>query len=129
MLRQIARFAGVGLVATLCHVCLASLLAGVWALPPQIANLAGFFAAFGLSYLGHARVTFQVRGGHGTHLPRFLAVAALGLTLSSGMTWLISDQGGHPVWMAMIVVGLAVPSLTYVLSRLWAFAPVQGRTI
>ena len=129
MLRQIARFVGVGLLATLCHVCVASLLAGIWAVPPQIANLAGFLTAFGLSYLGHTRVTFQVHGGHGTHLPRFLAVAAFGLTLSSGITWLISDLAGHPVWMAMIAVGLAVPPVTFALSRLWAFAPVQGRTI
>ena len=124
MIGQLRRFAGVGLAATLLHVATA-LAASRLGLSPQAANAAGFAAALGLSYLGHGRFTFAADLEHRRHGPRFLATAGLGLVLSSALTQAIAVWLGAPFAVAMGVVALAVPAATFLLCRLWVFAPPQ----
>ena len=124
MIRQLGRFASVGLAATLLHVVVA-LTSSRFGLSPQAANAAGFASALGLSYVGHGRFTFGTELEHHRHGPRFLATAALGLVLSSALTQVIAVWIGAPFAVAMGAVALAVPGATFVLCRIWVFVPPQ----
>jgi len=130
--RRLTRFGAVGGVAALCHVGIAVLAhrvldhAGV-AGAALLANLAGFSVASLLSYFGQARLTFGITPDHARHFPRFLAVGLSGLGLSSLVTYLICDLAGGPFLLAMAVVVTAVPALTFVMMRFWAFTSADGQ--
>lgn len=124
MIRQLGRFASVGLAATLLHVATA-LAAARFGLSPQAANGAGFAAALSLSYFGHGRYTFGAAVEHRRHGPRFIATASLGLVLSAAITQVVAVWLGAPLALAMGFVAVAVPVATFLLCKLWVFAPPQ----
>jgi putative flippase GtrA len=124
MIRLLGRFASVGVAATLMHVAMA-LAAARLGLGPQSANGAGFAAALTLSYFGHGHYTFGADVEHRRHGPRFLATASLGLALSATITQVVSVWLGAPLALAMGVVAVAVPGATFLLCKLWVFAPPQ----
>ncbi|MEO1676887.1 MAG: GtrA family protein [Pseudomonadota bacterium] len=120
---QLLRFLGVGVVATLVHVSVALLATGA-GVPLHRANLTGFATAFLVSYAGHFRVTFGLAGTgalHGVHLPRFLAVSAVSLGLSTGLVEGLGVRAGAPAVVVMAAIAVVVPGVTFALSRLWAF--------
>lgn len=122
MIRQIRRFAGVGLIATLAHVTTALWVASAVEASPQAANLAGFAVALSLSYVGHAYVTFGRTTGHAAQFARFATLSLTGLALSGGITAIICSVLGGSLLVAQVVVAMTVPMLTFVGSRFWAFA-------
>lgn len=127
--RQILRFAGVGILATLVHIATALCVETVLGLPPVIANGAGFVVAFAVSFVGHARFTFRVAHPTPRHMRRFLALSLLSLVLSTLITVAASHIGAS-FMQAMICVGFIVPVASYLGARFWAFAavPPQLRT-
>jgi len=48
-------------------------------------------------------------------------VSLLGLGVTQGLTWLLVQQLGWPFWAGLGVVAVAVPALSFGLSRVWAF--------
>jgi putative flippase GtrA len=120
-LTQIARFAGVGLFATLVHVTVALGAAHAFALTAMLANLAGFCAAFLISLLGHASFTFRVGAPTARHLRRFLTLSVLSLALSSLIT-AIASRFGATLGQAMLCVAFIVPAVSFIGARFWAFS-------
>lgn len=118
---QLVRFAIVGVAATLTHVGIALLSTFLFALPPLQANLAGFTAAVGLSFLGHLRVTFRVQDPQWRHLCRFIVLSVTSLAVSSLITALCTRSGGG-MWLAMALVAGVVPATSFLVARLWVFA-------
>lgn len=121
MIRQLQRFAGVGVVITLAHVLVALLMQSVFDLTPQIANFTGFCFASFLSYLGHSFVTFGATKNHGMQVPRFVLVALVGLVTSSAMTFLVVTHLHGSFVQAMAVVAVVVPPITFLVSKFWVF--------
>jgi putative flippase GtrA len=121
LLQQVPLFAVVGACATLTHVAVALAAREVGGLVPLQANFAGYLLAVGVSYLGNARLTFQRRALHGPQFVRFMAVSLLGLALTQGLIWLLVERLGWPFWAGLGVVAVAVPALSFVLARAWAF--------
>lgn len=119
---QLGRFASIGVLATLLHVLTAIVAQSYFGLTAQVSNLAGFVSAFGLSYLGHARVTFKVAAMHGAQLQRFLVISLLGLALSASITHLVHDVLNAPFAIAMLTVGVCVPLLTFLAAKYWVFS-------
>ena len=119
--RQGAAFAVVGLAATATHVGTALLARGGFHATPMAANLAGFLAAFGVSYLGNARWTFGRPALHRAQFIRFLAVSLAGLALNQAVTWQMTSCLGLPFWSALTTVVVLVPAFSFTVSRLWAF--------
>ena len=118
---QLARFGGVGVLATIVHILVALVARNAVELAPLLANFVGFGVAFVVSYNGHARFTF---GASETPFPqflRFLFVALFGLAVSTGTVWLIDIQLGLSFSFAMISVGVLVPAATFVALRFWVF--------
>ena len=121
LVQQVPLFAVVGALATLTHVATALAARELAGFTPLQANFVGYLAAVGVSYLGNARLTFRRRALHGPQFARFAAVSLAGLALTQGLTWLLVERLGWPFWGGLAVVAVAVPGLSFVLSRVWAF--------
>ncbi|MCG8358504.1 MAG: GtrA family protein [Kiloniellales bacterium] len=121
MIAQALRFSLVGVAATLLHVLLMVGLVESGLLAPFEANFVAFSGALLLSYLGNLRWTFGLRGRHQTHVPRFVTVALLGFLLNQAIVYGVVDllQGDYRLALALVV--LIVPALSFLANRHWAF--------
>lgn len=126
MLGQLLRFGGVGALATVLHVAVAMLASELAGAAPLLANGLGFAVALLWSYLGHGRLSFRTELRHDIHGPRFFVVALAGFLVSSGITQIISVSYGGPFALAMFVVALVVPLVSFVICKIWVFAPHAG---
>ncbi len=122
MIAQLLRFAGVGGLATLTHVLVASIVHALFAAPDLWSNFGGFCASVLISYLGHSRFTFATEPNHKQHLPRFVFVSLTGLAASSFIVWLISTFTDGGFYLAMALVALIVPLATFLALRFWVFS-------
>ena len=119
--RRITRFGIVGVAALLTHMAIAWLMLERLTGSPYAASLAGFVAAFCVSFLGHHHFTFAEGQGYVKTLPRFFAVAVSGFLASLLVLHAVATYG-LPKMVSMMVSILVIPALTYLAARLWAFA-------
>ena len=126
LLRQLVRFAAVGVVSTLAYLVLFSLLRN--GLGAQGAN----FLALGITAVANTaanrRYTFGVRGREGAARHQFegLIVFGLGLALTSGSLALLHalTLPGRGLELAVLVLAnLAATVLRFLLLRGWVFHP------
>jgi putative flippase GtrA len=124
--RQAGIFALVGLVATGVHYVVA--LALSLAMPVVWANPFGFLMAFGVSYVGHGRLTFRLKDGehhHRKRLPRFALTATAGFLIGQAILLVLRALTPFPDWLALGIALGVVPVFTFVTSRIWVFSPSQ----
>lgn len=131
ILRQGASFAVIGLAATAVHV-MSALAARQWIDASAMqANLVGYGAAVLVSYIGNARFTFGRAILAGGQFTRFLVVSLAGLAVTQAVTWLVVHGMGLPFRVALAVVVVVAPIVSFTLSRIWAFAapriPPEGQ--
>lgn len=114
---RLLRFAAVGGAATLTHLGVATtlLLSGA-PLPVLAINLIAYLCAFGVSLVGHQRVTFRRRA----RLPHFMAMS-LGGYLGNNLLLLASLAFGAPPLAAVTFATLTTAALTYLVARQWVF--------
>jgi putative flippase GtrA len=126
LLRQLIRFAAVGVVSTMAYLVLFTLLRN--GLGAQGAN----FVALGLTAVGNTaanrRFTFGVRGRHRVARHQFegLVVFLLGLGLTSGALAVLHalTAPGRGFELAVLVLAnLAATVLRFLLLRGWVFHP------
>lgn len=120
-LRQSGAFVAIGLIATGAHVAAALTAEDMLELPPLYANFVGYCTAVGVSYFGHARVTFGRPALHGAQFLRFVTVSLMGLLLNQLIVYLATHGAGWPLWAALIPATVLVPAFTFLVSKLWAF--------
>ncbi|MBX2857565.1 MAG: GtrA family protein [Cellvibrionaceae bacterium] len=121
LLRQLARFALVGIAATLTHylvsiVCLEQLDWNVY-----LANLAGYCSAVGLSFVGHAKFTFRAQSSMKV-FSKFALVSLAALGLSELLLMMLEAVFDLPHRLAMLLVVATIPVFTFIASRLWVYA-------
>ena len=123
MLSSGVMFLAVGLSAACVHFLSFWLLTRLGFVHPLVANAAAFGVAFGVSFIGHRRLSFADHDQRLlTSLRRFGVTALLGLTTSEGVLALVWHGLGWPDWLG-VLLGQAVAAMqTFVLSRWWAFA-------
>ena len=120
--RELWRFLIVGAAAAAVHFFTVILLVHSWQLQPLLANVLAFLVAFQVSYFGHRGWTFshiQVR--HAQSLPRFVLVALLSFATNESLYFVLLQYTVLPYWVALGFVLVLVASMTFVLSKLWAF--------
>jgi putative flippase GtrA len=123
MKRQLFWFGVVGLSALAVHFCAVTFVLVPLGLAPLIANIVGFLLAFQVSYWGHRRLTFQAHHvDHSQSLPRFFGVACLSFAVNEAMYALLLRYTPLGYRSALLIVLFTVAGLTFVLSKLWAFA-------
>jgi putative flippase GtrA len=119
---RIARFAVVGVIATVVHYTVALLSSTVVSV--YWSNLSGYLAAVAISYVGHQRFTFGVSVKDISHMrqfPRFITTSLGGLALSFLVLSLMTDYWRAPPWLALGAAVTLVPLYTFVISKLWVF--------
>lgn len=126
LLGQIAIFAGVGSCATVAHICVAWALMELSILEPYVANLTGACAAYFVSFVGNAVFTFGVRQRLPFYAVRYLAVSAASLVLTTLEVALV-NRLAWPSYAYAAIVLLTVPPTTFLIAKLWAFAPRPAR--
>jgi putative flippase GtrA len=113
-------FSLIGALAALVHLLVFEGLRG--SVLPELANLGGFLVAFGVSFVGHRRLSFQDASTTvKTSLLRFGATAGAGFVANELFFMLALHVFAWPVWPALITALLVAAAQTYILSRWWAF--------
>lgn len=116
---MLARFGGVGMVATVVHLGVAALAFFLWPdISPFVANLAAFLLAFQVSYYGHRRFTFRKDGS----ASRFFVLALGGFVLNNGVLAFLLALTTLDGFITIVVATFTVPLLVYLAARFWAFA-------
>lgn len=121
-MRQIASFGTVGICATLLHIAVASALIELAGLNGFLANASGAAAAFCVSYLGNARMTFASQRSISSGAMRYAVVTLASLLLTSAILALTQRAGLSTLFYALIVL-MVVPPTTFLLAKFWAFQP------
>jgi putative flippase GtrA len=122
MARQLLRFGMIGGCALLIHwlVALALVPLGI---PPLLANVFGFTVAFQVSYLGHRRWTFCAAAlCHKQTLLRFAIVSLSSFMINELLYFLLLSYTTLDYQTALVMVLAIVSTITYLLSRQWAFS-------
>lgn len=120
--QSVSWFTIIGALAALTHYLIAVSFEYSGTLSPSHANIAGFFAAFPVSYMGHRKFSFSGHdASHRQALPRFLSVAVLGFLANQTLTLNAIQYTALPFWLVLGIVMVIVAVSTYFLSHFWAF--------
>jgi putative flippase GtrA len=115
------RYAAVGAVGTAVHYLVLLTLVERYGVPPTVATTFGFATGAVVNYFLNCRFTFERTRPHREALPRFLAVAAAGMLVNSGIVALGVDLFHLPYMIPQVVATGAVVLGTYGANRLWTF--------
>lgn len=120
MLRQLVSFGAVGIAATLTHVAVAWAMFAQAGQPVLVANLLGAFAAFFVSFLGHARFTFRTRRPLHRSAPRYAVLTMVSFGLTSAIMTFVESRALSGLVYAVAVL-CVVPPTSFAIARLWVF--------
>ncbi|GMV75936.1 MAG: hypothetical protein AMXMBFR78_28860 [Rubrivivax sp.] len=120
--RRALSFITVGVLAAAVHWTVVVAIVEGWQWPALAANVAGWLVALLVSFSGHHRITFA---GHGVHWSvagrRFALISAGGFAVNESAYAIALQRSGVRYDLLLAIVLLAVATLTYLLSRHWAF--------
>ena len=120
---QLGLFVMVGICASIVHwlVVVALVSQAHWA--PLVANVIGWLVAFVVSFTGHYQLTFRSQhAGLGKSLPRFFLISAFGFLINEASYAFALRKTDLPYELLLGVILIGVAILTFIFSRLWAFA-------
>jgi putative flippase GtrA len=119
-MRALVGFAGVGVVATLCHVLVLNLVSSFTAAPLIVANGAAYSAACLVTLFGNASISFGQRVT-ATAAVRFALTAAV--ILAVDQLYLVTTNGlGLPLWVSSWGLAVLNPALNFLSLRFFVFA-------
>lgn len=128
MIARAVRFIGVGGLATLVHIAIALAAEAGFGMNELAANLAGWIAAVSVSYFGHLHVTFGAAWAPARQVPRFVIISLAGLAASSAIVALVTGLGGSFA-VAMVLVAVGVPVVTFFMLSFWVFDKAPERDL
>jgi putative flippase GtrA len=121
-------FVVVGSAAAAVHWLVAVGLVNARSWHPLLANVAGWLAAFGVSFAGHHRLTFRSHGSPVvSSATRFFMISAGGFAINETAYAMLLAWTRQRYDLLLAAVLLAVAAITYWLSRHWAFARNEVR--
>lgn len=118
---RFVRYVGAGGIGTLCHYLILVLLAGVFAVPPALASVAGALVGAGVNYLLNYHFTFASDAAHAVTLPRFLVVAGVSATLNGAGMWFATTRLHLYYLVAQLGCTAVVLVIGYLLNSVWTF--------
>ncbi len=129
LIRQFARFVGVGLTAAAAHFSTLAILVEMDAVGPVLASAVGFIVGGMVSYILNRRFTFDATRSHAGAVPRFIVVAGIAFVLNEALMWLFVHEAGIFYLLAQFLTTGITMMWTFTGYRVWAFAhrsPVRG---
>ena len=122
LLRQFITFFGVGVAATVADWGSFFILERFLGVPSVYAALTAYCCGGVLSYVLNRVHTFESERTHLEAGWRFIAVMAVGFTLTGVFVWLFADKLGLPPMVARILSTGIVFFWNYAAHKLWTFA-------
>lgn len=123
---QLFRFGIVGVLATVTHVTIVTILVEVFAVPVLTSNFFAFCTAVFVSYFGNLKWVFGKEADHRSFFPRFVFAAVTGLGLNQGIMYLLVERLGWDYRLGLAVVIFVVPFLTFLMNRFWVFRTARS---
>ena len=114
-----ARFALIGVAATIAHGATLGFLSGTAGLSPLFANTAALLTAAALSYGGHRSFTFRSSTAHVKSLVKFVAQLGGAWVLTSAIAVTLIPLIG--TWPTSALIVVLVPCFNYYLYARWTF--------
>jgi len=116
------RYAGAGAIGTVAHYAVLTATVEFAKATPTVGTVAGASVGALVNYVLNYNLTFASNQPHRTTLPRFIAVALLGIALS-GMVVKFCVEGAHLHYLlAQLVATVVVLGVGYVLNKVWTFS-------
>ncbi|TDF38452.1 GtrA family protein [Alteromonadaceae bacterium M269] len=117
------KFIGVGVLVTLIHVGIYSLLTTTGTTSPQWSNIIAFFFSFTASYLGQKNVTFaqSVVTNEKVALLKFSISTAISFLLNVFWIHLTSEILAIDPNFAIIGMVVFTPAITFMTLKMWVF--------
>jgi len=126
LLSQFAGFASVGAMATATHYVVLIGLVQLGRVSPLIATAIGAFVGAFVSYILNYRYVFRSKAGHMTSLPKFFAIAGIGLVLNSFFMWIFNTGLHLHYLLAQAIATGLVLVWSFSANRIWTFRHIHG---
>ncbi len=124
--QQLSKFIMIGSTAALTNLAGVIFLVSVFHFHPLFANVFAYLAAFCVSFLGHKHWTFaEVNAKNRTAIGRFSMVVLINFLLSESLYYLLLKETTLDYRLALLIVVVAIPPVTFTLSKFWAFREVR----
>ncbi len=124
-----ARYAMVGAVGTVVHYLVLALLVELGVASASAATAIGAAVGAVVNYVLNYHFTFASSRSHTETIPRFLIVAALGMSVSALGLLVATDALGMHYLLAQMICTATVLALGYLLNRLWTFGQTSDAPV
>jgi putative flippase GtrA len=121
MVPQFIRYAGAGAIGTAAHYAILVALVQTGATGVVAATTAGAIVGAAINYALNHRVTFASDAPHARALPRFAAVATIGIALNALVVAIVLALVGPHYLVAQVVATFTVLASGYLANRAWTF--------
>jgi putative flippase GtrA len=119
--RQFLRYAGAGAFGTICHYAVLIVLVKALGAGALVASTAGAVAGALVNYVLNYHYTFSSNRAHSMALPRFGAVALVGIGLNALVMAVLTEQIKVHYLLAQVAATLCVLAAGFLLNRKWTF--------
>lgn len=126
VLGQFIRFAGVGGVCTGLQYLILMLLVALLDIHPVIASSAGYVLSALLNYQLNRVYTFQSGAAHLHALPRFFAIALVGLVLNAAVLGFMVSVFNLYYMLGQVVATAVTLVWNFIANRTWTFAKAKS---
>jgi putative flippase GtrA len=120
--RKLLRGGGVALTSLLVYSALYAILAETSSLDAVVISIIAYASAMFVSFIGHKYFTFGSAGGLKTQVFKFLALQSGCLLATVLLTGLVVDVMHWQYGIAIVLVDIFIPGLSYLALKLVVFA-------
>jgi putative flippase GtrA len=121
IVRRFAKFATVGVLATLAHTAVFSAAIELGRIDPVLANALAFSVAVLVGFALNRRWTFAGHGGESAQLWRYVVAALVGLAGSSLIMHAAVNVARWSPYVGLALSLVLMPPLSFALNQLWVF--------
>ncbi|MGJ8664206.1 MAG: GtrA family protein [Marinicella sp.] len=126
LLGLMVRYGLVGVLASLIHAGISLAVLALFDIQPFWSHAIGFIGGLITAYLGHYHYSFKDDGQHKHRFPKFALTALTGFVLHQSGVYLMVNQMQLPYkTLALPVVMVCVPVVTFLMSKFWVFRNTQ----
>jgi putative flippase GtrA len=117
LLKQIAKFATIGVGATFIHVAAALLFNSFAKFSALQSNFLAFLVASAFTYCGNYFWTFAKTGAVSSTLIRFIFLSLSCFAVNQTIVYIVTSLMQLPLWIAMIPVVAVIPAFSFWVSK------------
>ena len=122
LLRQFLRFAGVGVIGTIGHYATLIFVVEILDYDPVFGSTIGFLIGALINYFLNRHYTFTTNTRHSIALPKFIAVATVGMVINAVVMAALSTYLSLHYLLAQVIATGLVLVWNFIANKYWTFA-------